>query len=209
MKVLSQTIALLLGLALLAALGLGGYRIANYIVDLFTSLDFQVARITAIASVVALLASIIIARGVRASGKQNQTAAPVGEKTNTYRLLIDFWYERLGQSCGADDRTSIRSSEELRTLERSLALYGSPSVIKAHITLRALERDCGANGPEVKLQFAKVLVAMRKDLGSQTAGLSPEDLQQLLFTDSDKAGRSAKTITNQDGQPHVALTSRS
>ena len=67
MKFFSQSLALLLGLALLAALAFGGYRAVNYIVEIFTSLDFQAARITAIASVVTLLASVIIAQhsGVR------------------------------------------------------------------------------------------------------------------------------------------------
>ena len=62
MKVISQTLALLSGLALLAALGIGGYRVILWIGQLFASLDYQVARIMAITSVVALLASIIIAR---------------------------------------------------------------------------------------------------------------------------------------------------
>lgn len=65
MKVFIQTLALFFGLALLAALGFGGYRVVKFIVGLFTSLDFQVARITAIASVAALLAAIIIARHSR------------------------------------------------------------------------------------------------------------------------------------------------
>ena len=208
MKALSQTFALLFGLALLAALGFGGYRVVIFIAGVFTSLDFQVARITAIASAVALLASIIIARSIRASGKQNQATLPIEERANNYRLMADLWCGLLRQGLGAGDRTGTQSSEDLRTLERSLALHGSPSVIKAHITLRALERDCGTHSPDVRLQFAKLLVEMRKDLGSQTVGLTPDDLQQLLFADSDKGGSSANTNAYQDRQLHVALTSK-
>jgi len=209
MKVFGQTLALLLGLALLAALGLGGYRVVTFIVGLFTSMDFQVARITAIASVVALLASLIIARGIRQAGRQNKATPLFEEKAKTYRLLIDLWYGLLRQGRGADDRSRTQSSDELRGLERLLALYASANVIKAHIALRALERDCGAQSPDVRLQFAKALLEIRKDLGSETAGLTPEDLQQLLFADSDKVAASANTNAYQDRQLHVALMSKS
>jgi hypothetical protein len=209
MKVLSQTLALLIGLALLAALGFVGYRVVMIIGGLFASLDSQVARITAIVSVVALLASVIIARGIRATGEQNEADRLFEEKAKTYRLLIDSWYVLLRQGGGADDRSRAQASEELRSLERLLALYGSASAIKAHTALRTLARDRGAQSPEARSQFARVLLEIRKDLGSGTVGLTAEDLQQLLFDDSDKVSASASASAFQDGQFRLTLTSTS
>ena len=209
MKVFSQTLALLFGLALLTALGVGGFRVVMFIVGLFASLDFQVARITAIASVVALLASLIIVRGIRGAGRQNKANPLFEEKAKTYRLLIDLWYGLLRQGRGSEDGSRTQSSEELRSLERLLALYGSPSVIKAHTALRELERGSGVQSPDVRLQFAKALLEIRKDLGSETVGLTPEGLQQLLFADPEKVSASASTNAYQDRQLHVSLTSKS
>ena len=209
MGVLSKAIAVLLVVALLVALGWGGYRGVMFVVGLFASLDFQSARITAIASLVALLAANMVARAIRKAGRQNRATLPVEEKAKTYRLLVDLWQGLLRQGRGVDDRSRAQSSEELRSLERMLALYGSARVIKAHITLRALERDSGAHSPDVRLQFAKAIVEIRKDLGSETVGLTPEDLQQLLFGDSDKGSVPANSNAYQDRQLHALLPSKS
>ena len=93
-------------------------------------------------------------------------------------------------------------------MERLLALYGSARVIKAYIALRALERDGGPQSPDVELQFAKALLETRKDLGSETVGLKPEDLRQLLFGDSDQGSVAANSNAYQDRQLHAALASK-
>lgn len=185
MKFLSQTLVLLLGLGLLAALGLGGYRVVASIMGLFTSLDFQVARITAIASVVALLVALIIAHAIRRSAGPRIANQVMEGKAATYRRLIDLWLGLIQDGRGAEGRSRSRSPEELRDLERSLALYGSAKVLKAHVVLRALEREGRMQSTEVKSELVKALLEIRADLGSETVGLTLEDLHRLLFADAE------------------------
>jgi len=59
-------------------------------------------------------------------------------------------------------------------------------------------RKSGAQNPEVRVQFAKTRLEIRKDLGAETPGLSAETLQQLLFANADKVNISPKPISYQD-----------
>ena len=183
MKVVIQMLALLFCLALVAALGLGGYGAFTFIAGLLTGMDFQVGRITAIASVVVLLASVIIARAIRRSGRQEIATELVEGKAATYRQLIDLWCGLLRNGRGAEDRSRAQCCEELRGLEQSLALYGCARVLKAYAALRALEREGSSQSPDVRLQFTKTLLEIRKDFGSDTVGLTAGDLRELLFAD--------------------------
>src|SRR5215831_5654295 len=132
MKIFSQTLSLLFGLALLGALGAGVYFALKYIVGLFWGMNLQVAAVTTIASVVALLAAKIIANSIRHANTLNKVHNIVAEKTTTYQLFIDSWQQLVRQGQALEDRRPTKLSEELQTLDRLLALYGSPGVIKAH-----------------------------------------------------------------------------
>jgi uncharacterized membrane protein len=74
MNIFGKTFGLLVGLALLGVLGAGGYFALEFVVSLFASLEVQVARVTAIASAVALLAAFIIASAIRDAGRKNNAA---------------------------------------------------------------------------------------------------------------------------------------
>jgi hypothetical protein len=177
------------------------------IVGLFTSLDFQAARITMIASVVAILAAIIIARAIQQSGRQQIVKQLMEGKAATYRQLIDQWHDLLRSGGGAEDRGRAQLPEELRSLERSLAVFGAGRVLKAYVALRDLERERGLQSPEVRSQLAKVLLEIRKDLGSDTVGLTAEDLRHLLFADAEAMSIPANASDYQGRRLPVSLRS--
>lgn len=207
MKLCGQTFAALLSLAFLGALGVGGYFVLIHIADLFASIDFQVGAVTLIVSAAALIAASIIASSVRQASKQNKTNQLRAKKIETYQLFIDLWESLRRDGGDSEDRGSNTVCEDLLTLDRRLILYGSPEILKAYATLRALERKSGAHDPHAKSQFAKVLMQIRKDLGSETQDLTAEELQQLLCANSEKVTISAHVSTYQSLQPRVSLAS--
>src|SRR5438093_9650522 len=91
MKPIGQIVALLIGVSLLGAMVFGVYLGLQYILALFASLDPQVAIVTGIGCLVALIAAWGIARSLRAAIRQSKAAAWRGEKTATYQLFVDFW----------------------------------------------------------------------------------------------------------------------
>lgn len=183
MNIFGQTISVLFALTLLGALGIGGYFAIDYIIALFSSMDTQVARVTAVASVVVLLAATLIASTIRQSGKQSRANPLHADKVSTYRLFVDTWTNLLHEGQG-----TIALSEALQALDQPLALHGSPAVIHAHNALRAWVAENGTQDPEAKTRFAKALLEVRKDIGSDTNGLTAEALSRLVLPDPGQPG---------------------
>jgi hypothetical protein len=208
MKFLGQALSVLFGLACLGVLGVGGYHALKLLIELFGSLQSQVAAVTAIASGVALLVAVIIANGIRQVSMSNKIHQLQAERVATYQHFTDLWQELLrhGREEGQGPCTL---SEELLALDRRLILYASPEVVKAHTVLRALERDRKAHDPQVRLQAGKVVLEMRKDLGTGAQGCTAEELQQLLLADSGKVRASVEVNLYRDLQPRVSLAPNS
>jgi hypothetical protein len=53
-------------------------------------------------------------------------------------------------------------------------------VIKAHTVLRGLVGANAFQNPDLKIQLAKALIEIRKDLGSRTWGFASGELEKLL-----------------------------
>jgi len=200
MKTIGRIVALLVSIALLSAFGFGGYLAIERVAALFASLDPEVAIVTAITCLAALTCAWIVARGIRAAGRQNKAIALREEKTATYQLLLDFWATVLLQKGRTDQLTAI-GSEKVQLLERMLALYGAASVIGAHTTLRCLERNKGGQHPEVRARLGEVLVAIRNDLGTDTPPGVGTELAGLLLPAPDRAETA-------DTGLHTALAAR-
>jgi len=190
-QIFSKTLTVLFGLALLGAVGLGAYWALQWIVELFLRLDSQVAAVTGIASVVMLLAAAIIASGVGRATQQSKVNQFLTEKAATYDLFIDLWGSLFLAEHDTEDRSPEQLSEELRTLDRQLILYGSSGVVKVHVALRALWREGRMSQPNGRYEFVKALMAIRKDLGFDEPGLTLEDLRQLLLPDASTSGSSS------------------
>jgi hypothetical protein len=203
MKSLSKIFNMIVTVILLVGVGSAGYFALRFISSRFGRMDPEVAAVTAIASLVMLLASFIIAGSIRrtsSGSKQNQLRA---EKAATYKVVINVWEEHL--LSGAVDRATRAASEELDALDRLLILYGSPEVIRAHARLRALAHEKASKDTNMSLQFTRMLMEMRKDIGSETLGFSAGELQQFLLPHSNDAMVSSRTDVNRGVQPRVTL----
>jgi hypothetical protein len=173
MNFLGKTLAVVVGLALLGAMGFGIWLMYQTIVALFASLDPAVATVTGIACLVALAAAWWIARSLQAAVRQGKAMALRDEKTAAYQLFVDYWQARaLGQV-----RTD--AAEKLRLLDRLLALYGAQSVIRAHTALRGL--DGKGQHAALRTAFGEALVAIRKELGADTPTGAAQELERLLL----------------------------
>jgi hypothetical protein len=193
MKLIGRVVAVVFAGSLLVAMGLGGWFAYKGVVALFASLDPQVATVTAIGCLVALVAAWGIARSMRAAIRQSKAMALREEKAATYQLFVDFWENLLLQGRARMDQLPADLSEKLQLLERLLALYGGTAVIKEHTALRRLAQDKGAQHPDVKARLTEALVAIRRDLGADTPHNIPQELERLLLPALD-AGRSTTLL---------------
>lgn len=179
MNALGKTLALVVGLALLGAMAFGAWLVFQTVVALFAALDPEVATVTGLACLVALAAAWWIARSLRSAIHQSKAMALREEKSAAYQLFVDYWQSRLAGAARSD------AAEKLKSLDRLLALYGAQTVIRAHTTLRDLDRD--QRHADVRTGFGEALVAIRRDLGADTAGGAAQDLERLLLRTTDGA----------------------
>jgi hypothetical protein len=176
----AQLVAVSFGLALLAAIGYGAWLALDATLAVFSSLEREVARVTAIACIAALVAAWVVSRGLGAATRQSRAMALRAEKTATYQLFVDFWESLLRRGRGKEGQLPVDLAGKLRVLERHLALYGAPSVIGAHTALRDLERRVGVKHPDIRERLGEAIVAIRRDLGAGTPFNGAFHLEQLL-----------------------------
>jgi hypothetical protein len=203
MKPLTALLSALLAVVLLAAMVVGVYAALGWAVGALARQDPQIAAPAAIALGL-LVAAVVLARAARQTQLRRAAEAVRAERTATYQLFTDLWanaIERGGPPAGPE---SDEQAAERRALGRLLALYGSPQVLKAHLALRALERERGPADPALRLELGRALLAIRRDLGLETAGLAAEDLQQLLEA-TPRLPPGQTPITLQDIRPRVSL----
>jgi len=201
MNAFGTIVGIAFGIALLVALAAGGYFAIKFMLDLFGTLEPQIATITAIASVVALLCAAIIAGGFKWMGRKEKEMQVRAEKANLYERMLLIWGEKLKERTKAIEPSV---EDELQKLERLLALRGSPKVIKAYGALQTLEQNAGLDGPELPSQVAKVLLEMRKDLGQGRLDLNESDLINVL--NIEVHGSSSASTTPPVGKPQVSLS---
>jgi hypothetical protein len=209
MKLFGHTLALLIGLALLGALGVSGYFALKVVIGLFVSMDSEVAAVISIASFVMLMAALIMVSSIRQATKQHQANRLQAQKAAAYQLFIAVWGDIIQEGGGTEDQSLSKLSEELKALDRRLILYGSPVLIKAHTGLQTLHRQNGLRSSNATSQFAGALLAVRRELGSETRGLTAEELQQLLLGSSVETEGSYKANAYLDLEPRVSLASNS
>ncbi len=169
MKRFGTFLGTIIGLALLAALLVGGYLLFRYVVGVFDTLDPQVETIVAIASIVALLCAVIISGGSKSCCSNDGASA---QRSDVYERLALFCANRLkaGAEALADDR-------DLATIEQLFALHGNTKVISVYLELRRTMRE---GEKEVGL-LNKLILAMRADLGRRELNLKEKDILDLLL----------------------------
>ena len=108
-----KTLPVLFALVCRGALGVGGYFALEFLIVLFGRLDFRVGAATALASVIVLLAAMIIARSIRQASTQNTANQLRAEQAMTYQRCTALWGCLLWQGHGAEATSSNSSSDEL------------------------------------------------------------------------------------------------
>jgi hypothetical protein len=186
MKLIGSMVALVAGIVLLGALGGGALLAIRAIAARFAALDPAVANVTAIACAAALVSTIVIARSIDAAGRRQRTTLLREEKTATYQLLVDFWTNRLQVPRVRSAEVQADLMGKRQVLDRLLALYGAAPVVRAHAALSAAEQEEGLEHRAAMARMAGVLVAIRRDLGSDTPQHLGEDLARLLIPSVDE-----------------------
>jgi hypothetical protein len=205
MKMLSKTLGATLALALLGALGIGGYYAVKGIGAVFARLDYQVAAVLAIASVVALAAAIIVGASIRRATKSNRAIQLHAERVAAYQLFVEFWEDQVRERRGLRSQGTVRFTERLEKLNRRLVLHGHPSVLQAQASLLALVSVGGQPGRDLRSEFGEALMQIRKDLGWETYGVTAEELLALT-ADSGEAEAPTAVRPRRDRQPRISLS---
>jgi hypothetical protein len=187
----------LLALALTAALGYYGYIAAKRFVALFARLDFTVAMVTATATVVLLLAAMIISGSIRRAAARNIAVQLRADKAEAYKLFIDLWEQTLRP--GQTGEAIAQLLRQMQDVNHLLLLNGCTAVVKAHAVMQALDLQ------QARTRFADTLLAIRKDLGMESRGLDAKELVQLLLSPSEKTPSASRPAVHQDTQPRVSL----
>jgi hypothetical protein len=171
MNLFGKTFGLMLGLALIAVLGWVAWLGLEFAGSVFAALDAQVARVTAIGTTAVLAAAAIVAAAVRKGGEKGRGAPVQEQKVGVYRFFAECWQD------------PATAPLKFQALDRLLALHGAAAVIRAHTALRNMARQHGARHPDTLSQLGRVLLEMRKDLGTSAQGITALELQQLVIAD--------------------------
>jgi len=182
LKTSNTFLAAVSGLALLFALLTGGYLLFKYVVSVFATLEPQVETLAAIASVVALLCAVIIAEGLKARGRPEQSIL-LAEKARIYERLLALCCDQLNAPSDQDDRSA---DAELVPLERALALYAGAKVISAYNEFRRSTKQAGIAADAATALLRKVVLEMGADLGRSDVIRSDTDLLDLLLAGKQK-----------------------
>ena len=179
-KLMESIVTLVTSLVLLGALSAGAVLAIRYVRALFGGLSPAVASVTAIASAVALVSAVVIARAIGAASRRTRALQLREDKAATYQLLLDCWTNQLRYAAPPGEAAAADLQGRLEVLDRLLALYGAATTIRAHAMLRRLHRDRGGQHPAVQSQFGRLVVAIRRDLGTDAPAGVAGDLEQLL-----------------------------
>jgi len=172
MNAIANTVAILVLISILAAVGAGGYFALDAVTRLYASLDPQTARLVSMGAAAALLMLVVVASVLRRISARTRARWLVAEKGATYRLFTDFW------ECILRGAVPAELARDRRTLTLMLSLYGSPSMVRAHLELEALERQGRAQSLQGRVRFAAALTEVRKDLGADA--VAAHDLSELF-----------------------------
>ena len=177
MSAITTIFGVVFGLALLAVLAAWGYLAFNWGLDVFSTLEPQVATITTIASMVTVFCATIVASGFKWMGRKKEEGAVRAERANLYESIMLIWGKKLMLGT-----KTLESSleEELRSQERLLTLRGSATVLKAYLALQRQANTLGLHNPELTSFMARLILDMRRDLGVSVVNVNERDLTALL-----------------------------
>jgi hypothetical protein len=167
---------------MLLALGGGAYYVIRSLAGVFESLDFQVGIVTSVAALVVLLSAAAIASAVKRT-KRAASAHPMsGERAALYDRILRAWSVLLVEDCHPADEALKSLKAELSGFENRLVLIASPEVIRTYLALRSAQAGSPQQNGELRTQFGRLMVAMRRDIVASAPDLDENDLLSVVLS---------------------------
>ena len=180
---MSKFLGGILVLLCLVLLSVGMYFGLRGLIQIFASLDPQVAKVTAIACSTVILSALILASSAQAARGSDMLAGAQMQKADLYRDFIQAWSKALCSQGRGGMAEDTKLAADLASLEKRLVLLASAGVIKHYTAWRARCVNPNADDAEARRRVAQVLFEMRKDLGRQNLGIDQKKLLDLLLRD--------------------------
>lgn len=175
--VVGVLVSIVFGFALLGAMGAGGYVGVQGLLDLYATLEPQVATITVVFSIVALLCASIVAGGLKWRGRKEKEIPLRAEKADVYEKILLCWGEVLSVRPNSVEPSLLN---DLHKLERVLTLRGSARVLKRYGDIQTFVGRPNPQEPGMSSLIAKLALEMRRDLGQSTISVGEQELLTVL-----------------------------
>jgi hypothetical protein len=186
----SQTVlSTLLAILILALMGLGSFWLVKNIYRVLSSMnsDIAVAIIAAAATVLVAVISIVLGKIYEARTTVQKELRE--RKTPVYEEFITFIFRiLLGEKTG-NAPTEQEMIKFLAEYNQKMMVWGSDSVLREWSAWRrSLENHSLENEPhfvEGLVQYEKLILAIRKDLGHKNEDIGKYDILRLFINDLD------------------------
>lgn len=161
---IQNTFAALIVILLLVLAGWGLYESLQLLLAQYRLLETQQTSLFVLIACLALVCTLTLALLLRGAIR-HMAMRMQPEKAAAYRTFAEFWFQR-------SMNTDLRAGNQLpKELHAAMSLWASESVLK---TYQELVRTLGdpAVTHEVVIEYGeKVLLAMRKDIGTSNNGV--------------------------------------
>ena len=164
MNSFSRLIGGLFALVLIIIIGWGIYLGVKHSVYLLEYLDKPTFVILVVSSLIVFIGALMISSAIHKHARLNGRKHGYPGKVELYRMFI----------------TQLNRSENFSDLNKTMALYGSGSVIKEYLEFLKILNDQSITSPQAQQQFEKVMMEMRKDIGESNLEIKQGDLINLI-----------------------------
>lgn len=194
MKVFKKSLSILLLILFLGAFGFALYYILKHFIELFATLNKEIAAGIIAASGTVLVSVISVIAGKQLEKKREIENQHRTQKIEIYEYFMEKWFELLLKHKKSQVNQKMakafndESKKFFEKFSRELILWGNHNVIKQYGILKNSGTDYDPQDPDktpILLVFEKVLFAIRKDIGHSNKNLKPGDLITLFVTDPD------------------------
>lgn len=156
----SPAVATFFGFLFLAAVLAGLYYLVRAGLGLFAAVDADVTAIAAVATLALLISASLVANGLYAVARAGDQRQQRATRALVYEVALLTLYDG-----PAGER---------------LLLHASPGVLNAYLRLRRVEATVG--GGSARQETARLVRAMRRDLGQRAPDVAAGELADLLPT---------------------------
>lgn len=173
----NSTLSTLFGLALVAALAYAAWLAVRFGAGLFDGLFVGVGRettvILATAALTVLLAAWIVAGGLRAIARRDETVQRRAARAAAYETFLQL---RAGSIEGVFAMRGNVIPVDESAADAPILIHAGPAVVAAYARLRRAE----ASGGEAHEEMVELIRAMRRDLGQRAPDAPLAEIAELL-----------------------------